>query len=248
MKNRGKAQLGSVFVELLWTIPLFISGIVLIILVGIHLNAKSALQDAVTQGLSLASTRGFAAQLLGATPLMRATRYVNGQSSFNDIKDLVVSSSQSDLAEQALLDSYESALGGKPLHELRNSQLLALVYVSQAISLASLGEAVFPCAAGDETMGCLRCFFPPTPQGALPLAIDTDIDADILKDLSLQSGDDNDVTDRRVNQRLEMWCSYRPKNFFLTTAMGIAQASGFKLSPELGTIEVKGAVDAFAGF
>jgi hypothetical protein len=246
MQHRDKSQLGSVFVELLWTIPLFISGIVLIILVGIHLNAKSALQDAVTQGLSLASTRGYAAQLLSSSPLMRATKYIKGQNSFTDIKDLVVSASKSDLSEEVLLDAYESALGGGGLElkDLQNSQILALVYVNQAISLASLGEAVFPCAAGEETMGCLRCFFVPTRQGVLPLAIDDRI----LSDLSSSSYGNADVINRHLSQRLEMWCSYRPKNFFLTAAMGIAQASGFNISSQLGTIQVKGAVDAFAGF
>jgi hypothetical protein len=96
-------------------------------------------------------------------------------------------------------------------------------------------------------MGCLRCFFVPTATGVLPLAIDVNI-LDDLSTAAPQSQMSMEVRDRESKQRLEMWCSYRPKNVFLSIAMGLAQASGFTLDPTLGTIQVKGAADAFAGF
>jgi hypothetical protein len=246
MEHHHAKQSGSVFIELLWTIPLFIAGIVLIILVGVHLNAKSALQDAVTHALSLATTRGYSAQLLYA-PFARVTDYANGDKPFEHIKDLLVSSQKLDSPEDLLLASYRSALGGVQLNDLGTSELLALVYVNQAVSLASLGEAVFPCSADDQSMGCLRCFFVPTATGVLPLAIDVNI-LDDLSTAAPQSQMSMEVRDRESKQRLEMWCSYRPKNVFLSIAMGLAQASGFTLDPTLGTIQVKGAADAFAGF
>jgi len=241
--TRRDPTAGSVFVELLWTVPLFIAGIVLIALVGIHLSSRSSLQDSVTQALSLAATRGHSKQL-SEDMIPSVSEFLARPGDFSPMRRLLVAPPRELLTDAELRTIYKNALDGTQLEDLNRAQLLALVYVQQALSLASLGEALFPCEPGDVSSGCLQCSFLP-PAGSQP----SQPPKALLEDLSgVQETVRTEILERAASQRLEMWCNYRPRNRLLDTLLSISRAFGFEADPALGRITVHGAVDAFPGF
>jgi len=246
---------GSVFVELLWTVPLFIAGIVLIALVGIHLSSRSSLQDSVTQALSLAATRGHSKQL-SEDIIPSVSEFLARPGDFSPMRRLLVAPPRELLTDAELRTIYKNALDGTQLEDLNRAQLLALVYVQQALSLASLGEALFPCEPGDVSSGCLQCsFLPPARAPGGPPPVPQPLErVTALSDASLEDRGrvpvpvETEILERAASQRLEMWCNYRPRNRLLDTLLSISRAFGFEADPALGRITVHGAVDAFPGF
>lgn len=249
-------QCGSVLLELLWAVPAFAAGLGLIIAVGVYLNARSALQDAVSNGLSLAASRAET-----PTPLLNvlsptfpdaalARLLVSREFDDGDIKQIL---QDGYAATSYTITSVDKAVGEikvrtKPLlRGARATEVLAMAYIAQALEIHTLGDVRFPCALNDASPGCLSCrFIPGSGAGSVQnsfayMSAETTFPEPIVALLvapSGTSGYEGDV----LSRRLSVLCRYYPRHPLVDLLSGLARGIGFN-SFSFGAITASAAVD-----
>lgn len=245
---------GSVLLELIWVIPAFAAGLGLIIAVGVYLNARSALQDAVSNGLVLAATRAQSGAPLSTTLGSGRTR--------ENVTRLLVSSelqlservlenyarasySLSGVGSDGIIRTRSKSLLGTPV---RTVELLAMAYIGHALEVHTLGDARFPCAAEDTSPGCLIClFFPGTGANSFgpepsSSALRPGFADPVLSELLSEPLPGGGFEIEALQQRLSVTCWYYPQHALLEFLVALARGIGLE-GLSLGGISASAAVD-----
>ncbi len=263
----SETQRGSVFLELLWTLPAFAAGLALILFLGVQINARSALQDAVTSGLGLAVTRAHGIE--GRPGALEAVdNYVNlvhskeapaGSQELTSLSRLIVSREHADWISSPELETNLSSAyaftfydpdynpanpGAIPLFSSPSpTQLYALAYIFQAMELHTLGDVVFPCDPRAMRPGCLSCRF--FPGGDAARASGNPNQFSNPGNTSFDEIFNRASPNQRITlkeRRISISCFYRPKHIFIDLLVAIAEPLGLNVS-SFGTVGAVAAID-----
>ncbi len=204
---------GATLVEIAIALPLFMFGILVMLWLGIALNAKASLTFALGNSLRLATTRADA-NLTGAD-LIQALHDWHADSSMSP------STVQKYLASPDRYDDFYAYYGTESLRYFRNGAsnitlhdvpleyVYALVYMNEAMRQSTGSALRYPCdpagAGSEDGSDCLLCVF-----------LNPDIN---------QAYTTLDVSSVPLNpKQIALECSYQPNQFLLSPLMGMLRA------------------------
>jgi hypothetical protein len=244
-----------VLLELLWTIPAFAAGLGLVIAVGIYLNARSALQDAVSNGLTLAVSRyessaPLVQSLLPKFPASMTSRLlISAESVGAEIDDRFLTERYRGTSYQVnRVTSDNVTVTPKSLlsDPVRPVEVVAMIYIAQGLEVQTLGDAKFPCTLADQSPGCLSCRFMPGTSAAYLQTELSDMSSNqnfpepIIATLWSAGGALSE--DSVVSKRLSVVCRYYPTHPLIDLFAALARGIGLD-GFSFGAVTASAAVD-----